>query len=150
MKNFIKSPLNLFVAGLLIASSFAFVQCKKAPTEGQITFNYLSDGKPVVGALVTLYIDTSNTDAGFFLCNSNNVITPKKEYVTNSSGVINECFDLPALVNVYATYSEALSVDTIGLSDSLKAIIVSNLSVAGEGKLNLIANETTSITIKMK
>ena len=88
MKKFIKSPLNLFVAGLIVASSFAFVQCKKEDTKGQISFTYLSDGKPVAGALVTLYIDTSNTDAGFFLCNSNNVITPKKEYVTNSSGVM--------------------------------------------------------------
>ena len=149
MKKFIKSPLNLFVAGLIVASSFAFVQCKKEDTKGQISFTYLSDGKPVAGALVTLYIDTSNTDAGFFLCNSNNVITPKKEYVTNSSGVINECFDLPALVNVYATYSNFLP-DTIGYSDSLKAVILASLNVSGEGKLNLIANETTSITIKMK
>jgi hypothetical protein len=149
MKNFIKSPLNLFVSGLILASSFAFVQCEKPDTEGQITFNYLSDGKPVVGASVTLFIDTSIADAGFFLCNSNNVITHKKEYVTNSSGAINECFDLPALVNVYATYSTFLP-DTTGYSDSLKAVVLANTSVTGEGKLNLIANEKTSITIKMK
>ncbi|MFT6715872.1 MAG: hypothetical protein ACJA0Q_000501 [Saprospiraceae bacterium] len=151
MKNFIKSPLNLFVAGLILASSFVFVQCTKPDTEGQITLNYLSDGKPVIGATVKLFIDTSKSDAGFFLCNSNNKITPEKTYTTNSSGVINECFDLPALINVYATLATGYAIDTtgLGLDSAAAAAYLSSGSFVGEGKLNLIANEKTSITIKM-
>jgi len=148
MKKNIKSPLNLVVAGLLFASSFAFIQCEKPDTEGQITFTYLSNGKPVVGANVRLFIDTSVADAGFFKCGSNNEITPSEDYVTNSSGAITQCFDLPALINVYASLTTNLG-DTTGLDSATKAIMVANTSVVGEGKLNLVANERVSINIKM-
>lgn len=149
MKKFIKSPLNLFFAGLLIASSFTFIQCTKPDTVGQIIFTYLSTGKPVEGATVKLFMDTSFTDAGFFLCGSNNhEITPSENYVTNSSGVITQCFDLPALINVYATLTTALG-DTVGLDSLTKAIMVANMSVVGEGKLNLIANEKVTLEIEM-
>ncbi|MFT6747210.1 MAG: hypothetical protein ACJAZ2_001558 [Glaciecola sp.] len=148
MKKTIKSPLNLFVAGLILASSLTFVKCTKPDTEGQIKFVTLNDAKPVVGASVKLYIDTSKSDAGFFLCNSNNIITPEKDYTTDGAGSISECFDLPALINVYAVLTETLP-DTTGLDSATKALIVANLSIVGEGKLNLIANEKTSITIKM-
>ena len=159
MKKLIKTPFNLFIAGLLFASSLTFVQCKKDDTEGQITFQYL-DGRPVAGATVTLFIDTNRENVGFHLCSSKNQITTKKTYITNSSGVVNECFDLPALINVHATISTDYFVSTaLSLDSSLfSASLLSGLSLtsdtlfqySGEGKLNLIANEKTSITIKMK
>ena len=148
MKKLIQSPLNLFVAGLILASSLTFVKCTKPDTEGQITFVRLNDGSAVTGASVKLFIDTRKSDAGFFLCNSNNIITPEKDYTTDASGSISECFDLPALINVYAVLTSTLP-DTVGLDSTAKALIVANLSIIGEGKLNLIANEKTSITIKM-
>jgi hypothetical protein len=149
MKTFIKSPLNLFVAGLIVASSFTFVQCEKPDTLGQISFTNLVDGKPVSGAKVTLFIDTTKSNAGFFLCNSSNKITPQKTYTTNSSGQINQCFDLPALVNVYAHFVVDATPDTANWDSLAQITILEAAVIEGEGKLNLIANETTSITIKM-
>ncbi len=168
MKKLIKTPFNLFIVGLLFASSLTFVQCKKDDTEGQITFQYL-DGRPAAGATVTLFIDTNRENVGFHLCNSKNELTTKKTYVTNSSGVVNECFDLPALINVYATITTDYFVSPLlGLNGSLFSIpsldsalfpttsldsLLESPSLnryTGEGKLNLIANEKTSITIKMK
>lgn len=151
MKNLIKSPLNLLVAGAIFASSLTFVQCTKPDTEGQITFTSLVDGTPVSNATVKLFVDTTDSETGFFLCNSNNDdITNEKTYTTNSSGVINECFDLPTLINVYAYKSGGILPDTSGLDSLGKALILTQFgSLVGEGKLNLIANEKTSITIKM-
>lgn len=150
MKTRFKIPTNTLAFIALLAVSSIFMQCKKAPTEGKISLVYLSTGLPVSGATVKLFIKNEPT-SGFFLCNSPKKLTTEQEYVTNSSGVLTECFELPALVDVYASYTLPGTLpDTTGLDSTAIALILANSAgVTGEGKLNLIQHETTAITIKM-
>ena len=103
--------------------------CKKEDTKGQIKVVFFENGSVVEGATVRLFIDGDDDEQGFFLC-SGGFVT-EKLYTTNSSGTINECFELPALVSVEASFTNA------------------DGTFGGEGKLNLIEHEETSITVKL-
>ena len=115
-----------FVALLLIV--FSFGHCKKDDTTAVITVVDAVTGVPIVGANVTLFVD-GDDNSGFFLCDYGYV--KEQVFTTNSSGVIKQCFKLPALISVVAIYSD------------------DNANYTGEGKLNLMEHETTSITVKM-
>lgn len=129
----------------LLGASFLFIQCKKDPTEASVTFTDLATGKKIEGASVTFTIGDSASGQGFFLCDEGFV--ESKTYTTNSSGVINECFELPALITVTATYG--VTVDTTGMDSATAAAALAAASLNGEGKLNLIEHEKTTLEIKM-
>ena len=131
MKFISKLPFKFPAMILLLGLSLAFVQCTKDPTQGEIKVVNFTTGAAVAGATVklTTSADTSSS-TGFFICNGGFV--PENEYVTNGSGLVTECFELPALLTVTVTYTDG-----------------NGLTYAGAGKLNLVEHETTSVTVKL-
>lgn len=127
MKKYLRLSNSIrFLAFLTIVLSFG--QCTKDDTTGVITVVDAVTGAPLAGATVTIFVD-GDDKSGFFLCDYGYV--KEQVFTTNSSGVIKQCFKLPALISVVATYSDLF------------------VNYTGEGKLNLMEHETTSITIKM-
>lgn len=113
---------------LLCSLGLVFSQCSKPETKGVITVKNLATGQSLQGVTVTLTTDTAKAD-GFFT--KDDGFIPEKVYTTNSSGVINETFELPALITVTAV------------------LVTDTATLTGSGKLNLVEHETTNLEIKM-
>lgn len=125
MRVLLKNILLLFA---FTAFSGLIFSCSKDDTKGKVKVVYFNTGQPVEDATVKFTIGSDEEGAGFFLC-SEGFIT-EKEYKTPSTGQIEECFELPALITVTAVGGDSIPL-------------------VGEGKLNLIEHETTTITVKL-
>lgn len=131
LKKFYRKSLFILPALLLAGMGLQFLSCEKPDTKGIVKVVKFEDGTIVPGATVRMFIDSTDSDIGFFLC-GDKVITPELIDITSSDGKLTTCFEEPALITVLVTFKD-----------------INDVVYVGEGKLNLEKHETTTITVKL-